>query len=384
MNKAKTGVVSLFLASTLLLSGCDVALAELTLDDVLKGIFEVRGNDDGTKKALDEHIYSEYEQEKSVRMTREVEKRFKYKTTSYTGLVNNLWNTEGFYKSTAKSTEKEALIDFYLFMEYHKDTQKRNLQFPEFLQKDLLLVEAMFANRAIHYIEKRDFKNKKYKVLRDDLVTLNRNLYREEVLNILYEGHQQVDLLVRMPNIIDRNNSEMKNIGMRKRLKAVLGVPDSVISRGMGVDLVTLYTEFDPVPDVDTHHMAVMLAMEMKLSGINMRLERFFHVTNSLKGVSSELAVLRRDVKTLNPGGEFGWVRARMLRSIDHLENVHEFYRGKKPMKSVNQIFIDLKTREDFYALSMLSEHLQVVMDREDYWDEVEEVRQILEKRRGR
>lgn len=384
MGKVKTGVVSLFLASTLLLSGCDVALAELTLDDVLKGIFEVRGSDDGNGKTLTDHIYSDYERDKSVRLTREVEKRFKHNTKSYSGIVNNLWNTEGFYRSTAKSTEKEALIDFYLFMEYHKDTQKRNLQFPEFLQDDLLLVESMFANRAISYIEKREFKNKKYAVLRDDLVTLNRNLYREEVLNILYEGHQQVDLLIRMPNIIDRNNAEMKNKGIRKRLKEVLGVPDSVISRGMGVDLVTLYTEFDPVPDVDTHHMAVMLAMEMKLSGINMRLERFFHVTNSLDGVSSELKMLRRDVKTLNPGGEFGWVRKRMLRSIDHLEKVHAFYQGKKPMRSVNQIFIDLKTREDFYALNMLSEHLQVVMDREDYWDEVDEVRKILEKKRGR
>lgn len=384
MKLLKRGLLSMFLASTLLLAGCDVALAELTLDDVLKELFKVHGDQEAEKKKLNEHVFSKLDNKKSLQMTRELDKRFSYKIKSYKPLVDKLWNTQGFYRMSSKSTEKEALIDFYLFMEYHKDTQKRNLQYPEFLQDDLMLVESMFMRRAINYIDRRKFNNEKYRVLRDDLVTLNRNLYREEVLNILYEGHQQVDLLVRMPNIIERSDEEMKNIGIRSRLKKVLGIPDSVVSRGMGVDMVTLYSTDHSIEDADTYRMALMLAMEMKLSGISLRLERFFHATNSIKGVSSELRQLRRDVKLLTDTGEFGWVRGRMLRSISHLEKVHSFYSGKGGKGSVNQIFVDLKTREDFYALRMLSDDLQSIMDKEDNWDDVESARKVLSKKRGK
>lgn len=358
--------------------GCDVD--EITFDDVLKGLFEVRAGslDDG--KRLDEHVYSTYEQEKSILATKEVDERFSHITNNYVHTVNNFWKKEGFYKHGGLLSDKERLIDFYLFMEYHKDVQERNLQFPDYLHEDLLVMEAMFAKKAIDHIDTLEIANTEMRVLRDDMVTLYRNMYREEMINILYEGHMQVDVLTRIPNITERYTHEFDNRGLRNRVRYVLGIPDSVISRGIGLDMVTLYGNGSRVEDGDASKLALLLAMEMRLSGISMRLERFFHATNSLSGLNTDLNELRKDVTVLRPSPELYWVKERMLRSIDYLNGVYLFYKGDRKLTSADQIFMDLKTREDFYALGMLSKNIKEVMDREDYWDEAEEIKQQMDE----
>lgn len=360
------------------LYGCDVD--DVSFDDVLKGLFEVRAGslDDG--KRLDEHVYSTYEQEKSVVSTKEVDDRFNHLTSKYVHTVNKFWKNEGFYKHGGLLSDKERLIDFYLFMEYHKDVQERNLQFPEYLQEDLLVMEAMFAKKAIDHIDTLEIANKEMSVLRDDMVTLYRNMYREEMINILYEGHMQVDVLTRIPNITERYTHEFDNRGLRNRVRYVLGIPDSVISRGIGLDMVTLYGNGSRVEDGDASKLALLLAMEMRLSGISMRLERFFHATNSLSGVNNDLSELKKDVTVLRPSSELYWVKERMLRSIDYLNGVYLFYKGERTLTSADQIFMDLETREDFYALGMLSDNIKEVMDREDFWDEAEEIRQQMDE----
>lgn len=360
------------------LYGCDVD--DVSFDDVLKGLFEVRAGslDDG--KRLDEHVYSTYEQEKSVVSTKEVDERFSHITNKYVHTVNNFWKKEGFYKHGGLLSDKERLIDFYLFMEYHKDVQERNLQFPEYLQEDLLVMEAMFAKKAIDHIDTLEIANKEMSVLRDDMVTLYRNMYREEMINILYEGHMQVDVITRIPNITERYTHEFDNRGLRNRVRYVLGIPDSVISRGIGLDMVTLYGNGSRVEEGDASKLAILLAMEMRLSGISMRLERFFHATNSLSGLNTDLSELRKDVNVLRPSAELYWVKERMLRSIDYLNGVYLFYKGERTLTSADQIFMDLETREDFYALGMLSDNIKEVMDREDYWDEAEAIKQQMDE----
>lgn len=360
------------------LYGCDVE--DVSFDDVLKGLFEVRAGslDDG--KRLDEHVYSTYEQEKSVVSTKEVDERFSHITNKYVHTVNNFWKKEGFYKHGGLLSDKERLIDFYLFMEYHKDVQERNLQFPEYLQEDLLVMEAMFAKKAIDHIDTLEIANKEMSVLRDDMVTLYRNMYREEMINILYEGHMQVDVITRIPNITERYTHEFDNRGLRNRVRYVLGIPDSVISRGIGLDMVTLYGNGSRVEEGDASKLAILLAMEMRLSGISMRLERFFHATNSLSGLNTDLSELRKDVNVLRPSAELYWVKERMLRSIDYLNGVYLFYKGERTLTSADQIFMDLETREDFYALGMLSDNIKEVMDREDYWDEAEAIKQQMDE----
>jgi hypothetical protein len=361
-----------------LLSGCS---KELTFESMVKGLFQVNPGSSGNEKDLNLPLYDNFEQEKSKKETLELEERFSYKTEPYTGLVDKLWETEGFYRNKEEGlSEKELMIDFYLFMEYHKDTQRRNLQFPEFLQKDLLLIEALFVKRALAFIEEQELKE--YEVLRDDMVTMYRNMYREELLNILYEGKQQVNVLERMPNILDRYNSELVNVGLRDKLKAQLGVPDTVVARGMGLDLITLYNDFEELPEGDTKELAIILTMEMRLSGINMRLERFFHVTNSLDGLDTDLVELRKDAELIPAGGSLAWSKDRMIRSIDYLESVYLFYKGETKYDTADQIFIDLQTREDFYALGMLSKNIKQVMDKEDYWEEVEDIRKLLVEER--
>ena len=384
--KSRALLVSL-VCGVMLLSGCDVEgeirrVKELSFSDVLKGLFEVRAGGLSDDKDLDEHVYSTYDQEKSLLQTVETEERFVHKTRGYVGVVNKFWVKEGFYKHGGMLSDKERLIDFYLFMEYHKDVQKRNLQFPEYLQKDLLLMEAMFAKKAIDHVDTLDIHNKEMSVLRDDMVTLYRNMYREELINVLYEGHQQVDVVTRIPNIMDRYTHEFDNRGLRERVRAVLGIPDSVISRGIGLDMVTLYGNGTSVDDGDASKLAVLLAMEMRLSGINMRLERFFHVTNSLDGLGTDLVELEKDVRVVRPQPELLWVQERMLRSIDYLDSVYLYYRGDRKLNSASQIFMDLETREDFYALGMLSKNIKEVMDREDYWDEAEEIKQQMDDTR--
>lgn len=360
------------------LYGCDVD--DVSFDDVLKGLFEVRAGslDDG--KRLDEHVYSTYEQEKSIVSTKEVDERFSHITNKYLHTVNNFWKKEGFYKHGGLLSDKERLIDFYLFMEYHKDVQERNLQFPEYLQEDLLVMEAMFAKKAIDHIDTLEIANKEMSVLRDDMVTLYRNMYREEMINILYEGHMQVDVITRIPNITERYTHEFDNRGLRNRVRYVLGIPDSVISRGIGLDMVTLYGNGSRVEEGDASKLAILLAMEMRLSGISMRLERFFHATNSLSGLNTDLSELRKDVNVLRPSAELYWVKERMLRSIDYLNGVYLFYKGERTLTSADQIFMDLETREDFYALGMLSDNIKEVMDREDYWDEAEAIKQQMDE----
>ena len=360
------------------LYGCDVE--DVSFDDVLKGLFEVRAGslDDGRR--LDEHVYSTYEQEKSVVSTKEVDERFSHITNKYVHTVNNFWKKEGFYKHGGLLSDKERLIDFYLFMEYHKDVQERNLQFPEYLQEDLLVMEAMFAKKAIDHIDTLEIANKEMSVLRDDMVTLYRNMYREEMINILYEGHMQVDVITRIPNITERYTHEFDNRGLRNRVRYVLGIPDSVISRGIGLDMVTLYGNGSRVEEGDASKLAILLAMEMRLSGISMRLERFFHATNSLSGLNTDLSELRKDVNVLRPSAELYWVKERMLRSIDYLNGVYLFYKGERTLTSADQIFMDLETREDFYALGMLSDNIKEVMDREDYWDEAEAIKQQMDE----
>lgn len=360
------------------LYGCDVE--DVSFDDVLKGLFEVRAGslDDG--KRLDEHVYSTYEQEKSIVSTKEVDERFSHITNKYVHTVNNFWKKEGFYKHGGLLSDKERLIDFYLFMEYHKDVQERNLQFPEYLQEDLLVMEAMFAKKAIDHIDTLEIANKEMSVLRDDMVTLYRNMYREEMINILYEGHMQVDVITRIPNITERYTHEFDNRGLRNRVRYVLGIPDSIISRGIGLDMVTLYGNGSRVEEGDASKLAILLAMEMRLSGISMRLERFFHATNSLSGLNTDLSELRKDVNVLRPSAELYWVKERMLRSIDYLNGVYLFYKGERTLSSADQIFMDLETREDFYALGMLSDNIKEVMDREDYWDEAEAIKQQMDE----
>lgn len=379
-----------FILPLLLLGGCEGKFnsdsssgekSEFSFEKMVKGLFQVNIGGTDKEKDMSKPLYSNFDFEKAEKEVLEIEERFTHKTESYKALVDKLWETEGFYRNTEKGlSEKELMIDFYLFMEYHKDTQIRNLQFPEFLQKDLLLIESLFVKKAIDFINEQELND--YDVLRDDMITLYRNMYREELLNILYEGKNQVNVIDRMPNIVDRYNAEMKNVGIRDKLKAQLGVPDTVIARGMGLDLITLYSEMDKLPEGDTKELAIILTMEMRLSGINMRLERFFHVTNSLEGLGKDLVELRKDAELIQPGGTLGWAKDRMLRSINYLEDVYLFYKGEKEYKSADQIFVTLQTREDFYALGMLSKNIKEVMDKEDYWEEVEDIRKLLVEER--
>lgn len=364
-----------------LLTGCEKNITELTLGDVLESLFSVRigKSDDGddTKKPLTEHLYSDYDRNKAIEDTKQMEERFSYEIAPYQRVANQLWQKEGFYKNQEKNiSPRDTLIDFYLFMEYHKDTQRRNLQFPEVLQKDLLLIEALFMKKAIDYVSGQNLG--KYNILRDDMVTLYRNMYREELLNILYEGHEQIELYDRIPNIISRYNSEIKNIGLSYRLKKELGIPDTLIARGMGSHLITLYNQSGDLAEGDVKKFAIILAMEMRLTGISMRLERFFHVANSLEGLGQELTELRKDVELIRPTGDLDWVQQRMLRSIDYLQNVYLYYIGKKKYTSVEQVFMNLQTREDFYALGMLSDQIKKVMDKEDYWEEVDRIKKLM------
>lgn len=379
MNGVKRSVFFIFLL--LILSGCENKFdMKLNTKDLFYDFFKVNAGSDDVAKSQQDHLYSDFDREKSVLDTQEINERFEHKIVLYRELVDRLWESDGFYKNAdVNLTDKEAMIDFYLFTEYHKDSQMRNLYFPEFLQKDLLLIEALFLERSIEFIESREMDE--YSVLRDDLVVLYRNMYREELLNILYEGLMQVDMLVRVPNVIDRYNAEIENVGIKDRLRTQLGIPDTVISRGMGLDLITLYSDTNKLPEGDTRELAIILTMEMRLTGISMRLDRFFHVTNSLEGLGKDLKELRRDAELI-PSGGLGWSRERMLRSIDYLEDVYLFYKGEKKYESAEQIFIDLQTREDFYALGMLTENIKIVMDKEDYWEEVESIRQQLVEER--
>lgn len=369
----------------LLLTGCTVGeIVDVSvIKDFVGNLFEVNVGDENVQKDISEPVYTDFEINQSYDQMLEVEERFSHHIVKYTDLVDRMWEKEGYYKKMDDVdkglSEKEMLIDFYLFMEYHKDTQIRNLQFPHVLQKDLLLIEVLFAKKAIDYINDQEFIE--YAVLRDDLVKLYRDMYREEMINILFEGHQQVIIMDRIPNIVDRFNEEMDNRKIKDRLQFYLGIPDTVISRGMGLDLITLYSEMGRLPEGDIRKLAMIMNMEMKLSGINMRLERFFYITNSLEGLGDELVELRKDVDLIAVGSSMDWVRERMHRSINHLEDLYLYYKGEKEFGSVEDVFIKLQTREDFYALNLLGESIKEVMDLEEYWGEIENIKKELEEK---
>ena len=355
---------------------------EITSEDIFYGVFHVSESDKASesRKDLGKSLYKKTTREVVNSKVRSMEKRFKYKMKPYAKTVNTLWETEGFYNRNLKKekspTPKEELIDFYLFMEYHKDTQLRNLQFPKEIRESLLITEAMFSRKAITYMMSRDLG--KYNILKQDLIIHYKNMYQEELVNILYEDPKQVDVLERMPDLLKRYNFELTNNGLLHKIKKHLGVPHSVISRGIGTDMITIYDGFsDGVSDGDIHKLAILLTIEMRLTGANTRIEKFFTVTNSLDGLEQHLKSLEKDLEMLNLEGNLSWVKPRMKRSIDYLERLNGFYKGKASLE-LSDVFITLQTREDFYALGMLSTALKDVMDSEDYWMNVSDIQKQL------
>lgn len=357
-----------------LLSGCNPGVSGFTL---VKGVFT--GSEDESEY-VESSYYSEDDTLTADNEFKEINIRFERELKNYRPTVNELWNSEGFYRNQEETiSPKESLIDFYLFMEYHKDTQIRNLSFPTTIRDELLIVEALFAEKAIIYIEDLDV-GENYSVLKNDLVTHYKKMYREEVLNILYEGKNQLDLSVRIPNIVDRYNEVFENSGIYDDIKYKLNVPDSVISRGMGLNVVTLYSGVGDYTEHDVRKLALILNIEMKISGASMKLDKFFHVTSSIDGLGEELDGLRKDVKLLNTTGELNWVKVRMINSIDYLDKIYAFYTGKNKNIELKDIFIELQVREDFYALGLLSDNLKEVMDNEDYWYELEKIKEEIKK----
>lgn len=367
MNNIIKFIFPLILFSVVL-SGCDIVNNDL-LDKIRwKSKVDIK-----SEKLEDVNIplYGDILQGMAVEQLTETEVRFQDKINIYQGIVDELWETKGFYKNQDLNlSPQEHLIDFYLFMEYHKDTQIRNLNFPSVIRDELLIVETLFVGKALKHLESIEV-GENYEVLKNDLLTHYRNMYREELINELYEGLNQLDLSVRIPGIIERYNSEFENKGLRERIKLQLGIPDSVISRGMGLDLVTLYGGTGDYTPEDIDKLAVVLSLEMQLSGANMKLEQFFKVTSSIDGLGSEIELLKKDIEFLNLTGELSWVKERMLRCITYLDSIHQFYSGSTNNVKIEDIFIELQIREDFYALGLLSVNLKEVMDNENYWEEL-------------
>lgn len=380
MIKRNLLIVGVMLSSCIT-SGCSLEDMNVSGNELLKGMFTSNEAKWAEDKKLDisKPLYSEKLQDMAEIELEETKLRFEKQLYPYRAMVDQLWATEGFYRNQeAKISPKETLIDFYLFMEYHQDTQLRNLHFPKNVSKELLIVEALFAEKAIDYLESLDL-GEHYTYLQNDLLTHYKNMYKEELVNILYEGLNQLDLTVRVPNIINRYEAIFDNNGLLDRVKIQLGIPDSVISRGMGLDLVTLYGGTGDFTPDDVKKLALLLTIEMKISGANMKLEKFFHVTNSIDGLGDDLISLRKDVELINTTGELSWVKTRMGRSIDYLDKIYKFYNGNSEHLTVNDIFIELQVREDFYALGLLSEHIKEVMDNEEYWTELEKLKGTYE-----
>lgn len=378
-KRLKNLLIITVLSSLPFLTAC-----EITSEDIFYGIFHESENDKAaeSKKSLQKSLYKKTTREVVNSKVRVMEKRFSYKMKPYKKAVNAIWKTDGFYRKTSGKkkpvSSKEELIDFYLFMEYHKDTQLRNLQFPKEIREGLLVSEAMFARKAITYIMKKDLGE--YNVLKQDLIIHYKNLYQEELVNILYEDSKQLDVLERLPDLIKRYNFELENDGFMHKIKTYLGVPNSVISRGIGTDMVTIYDGFDStVSEGDIHKLAILLTMEMRLTGANTRIEKFFSMTNSLDGLDKHLNNLEKDLKLMNLNDNLTWVKPRMRRSINYLERLNGFYQGKNSLE-LSDVFITLQTREDFYALGMLSDALKEVMDSQDYWNAVSEIQRTLDK----
>lgn len=329
---------------------------------------------------LSEHLYNE-EDLKSI--NKNLDRAFvKYdiQFKNHKDLVDSLWSSGDFYRiEESKLNPKETLIDYYLFLQYHLNTQERNLTFPSPLNEEMLKVEILFLNNSINYLERLEF-NGEYDILRDDLVIFSRKLLYEEIINTVYEDKSQVKPYEKIPGVINRFVAEFSNIGLLSRVETLLGIPDSVISRGMGMDLVTLYSGMGNYTVDDVNTLALILTVKMRLSGTNMKLEQFIHVQTSISQIETELNELKKDMELLNLNGELGWVKERMLRCINYLEKVKSIYSLNTDIEDVDlrTIFIELQIREDFYALDMLSNSLKDVMDKEDYWSEVEKIKKYV------
>lgn len=360
-------VIVILLMVLPLTGGC-----EITMESLLYGVL----HEDNTflkSKGADIRgpLYSQYEIANAETDLVITENRFKSSLNHFKPTVNRLWYREGFDKflNDSKQNPKEQLISFYLFMEYHKDTQLRNLQYPKSISKSLLTTEAVFAKKAIRTIDRKDLGQ--YNELRNELVTLYKNMYREELLNILYENASQVDLTTRIPNIVNRYNAEYKDIGLDKKVKKLLDLSVQLEGRGIGAEKDTLYEGSNSLDSDHIKTLANLLTIEMQLSGLNMKLEKYFYVKNGLVGVPTEIKELKKEIKDLKLPLYLRWVKPRMLRSLSYLDSVYQFYSGKKKI-SKSQVFIKLKTREDFYSLEKLSDSVEIIIDETDSWGEVE------------